>query len=243
MELSSAGGGAFRGLCRCCVGHGWRSFESAASRSRAHSTFKRRRAITTRVREFAENTHPAPRGTDDSWINAVRGDDLRALDAFTEELRKDYAAVVARLTLPYRKGPTEGVISKIKMLKRQSYNKASFPAAQENSPHRLMARTLRQLHPARNLGQRRQIETPLFRKHVARHRGCHHVGLERTFTMPSSAGRDETCFDTRSERCRVSYADAGAWRLRCRIRRPWPPGQREGQFLLAVAGLVRFAAG
>jgi len=30
------------------------------------------------------------------------------------------------LTLPYSNGPTEGVNTKIKMLKRQTYGKASF---------------------------------------------------------------------------------------------------------------------
>lgn len=83
--------------------------------------------LTTRVREFAEIL-TRRRGTDlDSWISAVRNDDLPALDAFTDGLSKDYAAVVAGLTLPYSNGPTEGVINKIKMLKRQTYGKASFP--------------------------------------------------------------------------------------------------------------------
>jgi transposase len=41
-------------------------------------------------------------------------------------LRKDYDAVVAGLTLPYSNGPTEGVITKVKLLKRQTYGKASF---------------------------------------------------------------------------------------------------------------------
>lgn len=66
------------------------------------------------------------RGTDlDSWITAVRSEDMPALHAFTDGLSKDYAAVVAGLTLPYSNGP-EGVINKIKMLKRQTYGKARF---------------------------------------------------------------------------------------------------------------------
>lgn len=58
---------------------------------------------------------------------AVRNNDLPALHAFTDGLTKDYDAVAAGLTLPYSNGPTEGVVNTIKMLKRQTYGKASFP--------------------------------------------------------------------------------------------------------------------
>ena len=41
-------------------------------------------------------------------------------------LNKDQNATVAGLTLPYSNGPTEGVNTKIKLLKRRTYGKASF---------------------------------------------------------------------------------------------------------------------
>jgi len=41
-------------------------------------------------------------------------------------LRKDLAAVVAGLSLPYSNGPAEGVNTKVKLLKRQMYSRAGF---------------------------------------------------------------------------------------------------------------------
>lgn len=83
--------------------------------------------MAIRVSEFAKLLTQR-RGTDlDTWVTDVRSDDLPALHAFADGLGKDYDAVVAGLTLPYSNGATEGVVNKIKMLKRQTYGKASFP--------------------------------------------------------------------------------------------------------------------
>lgn len=57
----------------------------------------------------------------------MRDDDLPALHAFTDGLKKDHDGVIAGLTLPYSNGTTEGVNTKVKMLKRQTFGKASFP--------------------------------------------------------------------------------------------------------------------
>ncbi|WP_416210385.1 amidohydrolase [Frankia sp. Cr1] len=42
-------------------------------------------------------------------------------------LATDHDAVVAGLALPYSNGPTEGVITKVKLIKRQMYGRAGFP--------------------------------------------------------------------------------------------------------------------
>jgi transposase len=82
--------------------------------------------LATRVRQFAELLTQR-RGADlDAWITTVRDDDLPALHAFADGLDNDHDAVVAGLTLPYSNGPTEGVNTKIKMIKRQMYGRASF---------------------------------------------------------------------------------------------------------------------
>jgi transposase len=83
-------------------------------------------ALAARVREFASLLTRRRGGDLDAWITTVRADDLSALHRFTDGLTKDYDAVVAGLTLPYSNGPTEGVVTKIKLLKRQTYGKASF---------------------------------------------------------------------------------------------------------------------
>jgi DNA-binding NarL/FixJ family response regulator len=83
-------------------------------------------AVAARVREFADLLTQRRGGDLDAWITTVRTNDLPALHRFTDGLTKDYQAVTAGLTLPYSNGPTEGVVTKIKLLKRQTYGKASF---------------------------------------------------------------------------------------------------------------------
>nr|WP_043633267.1 ISL3 family transposase [Nonomuraea candida] len=62
----------------------------------------------------------------DDWVNDVRASNLQPLRSFAEGLLIDHDAVAAGLTLPYSNGPTEGVINKIKLLKRQLYGRAGL---------------------------------------------------------------------------------------------------------------------
>jgi hypothetical protein len=66
--------------------------------------------------------------TMDAWITRVR-DDTRvpALRSFAEGLLIDHDAIAAGLALPHSNGPTEGVVNKIKYLKRQYYGRAGLP--------------------------------------------------------------------------------------------------------------------
>jgi hypothetical protein len=57
------------------------------------------------------------------WIGAVDAD-LPALRVFTSGLRRDLAAVVAGLTLPYNSGAVEGTVNRIKQLKAAMYGRA-----------------------------------------------------------------------------------------------------------------------
>jgi len=59
-------------------------------------------------------------------MNAAEASDLPALHAFVRGLRRDLAAVVAGLSMPYSNGPIEGANTKIKLLKRQMYGRAGF---------------------------------------------------------------------------------------------------------------------
>lgn len=64
----------------------------------------------------------------DSWIEQVRaGPKVPALRSFAEGLLIDHDAVAAALAMPYSNGATEGVVNKIKFLKRQMYGRASLP--------------------------------------------------------------------------------------------------------------------
>jgi transposase len=62
----------------------------------------------------------------DEWIAAVETDDLPELHSFTNGLKRDRAAVVNGLTLPYSSGPVEGAVNRIKAVKRQMYGRAKF---------------------------------------------------------------------------------------------------------------------
>ena len=57
------------------------------------------------------------------WIGAVDAD-LPTLRSFTAGLRRDLAAVVAGLTLPYNSGAVEGTVNRIKQLKAATYGRA-----------------------------------------------------------------------------------------------------------------------
>jgi transposase len=82
--------------------------------------------LAGRVREFAAILTQR-RGQDlTAWIARTRLDALPGFNSYLNGLDKDRDATVAGLTLPYSNGPTEGVNTKVKLLKRQTYGKASF---------------------------------------------------------------------------------------------------------------------
>ncbi|MGY4103955.1 ISL3 family transposase [Nocardia sp. R16R-3T] len=83
-------------------------------------------ALADVVREFAQ-LMTERRGTDiDAWIKQVREAGLVELEPFLTGLDQDHDAVVAGLTLPFSSGPTEGVNTKTKLIKRQMYGRAGF---------------------------------------------------------------------------------------------------------------------
>jgi transposase len=63
----------------------------------------------------------------DAWLAAADDSGLPQLQSFAAGIRRDHAAVLAGLTLPYSSGKVEGTVNKIKMLKRQTYGRAGFP--------------------------------------------------------------------------------------------------------------------
>jgi len=63
----------------------------------------------------------------DGWLTAAETSGIPQLQSFTAGIRRDQHAVTAGLTQPYSSGKVEGTVNKIKMLKRQTYGRASFP--------------------------------------------------------------------------------------------------------------------
>jgi transposase len=62
----------------------------------------------------------------DNWLDAADASTLGPLKSFAAGIRRDHDAVLSGLTLTWNSGKVEGTVNKIKMLKRQTYGRASF---------------------------------------------------------------------------------------------------------------------
>jgi transposase len=62
----------------------------------------------------------------DDWITAVEADDQPDLHPFARGIKHDHQAVLNGLTMPWSSGVVEGNVNRLKMLKRQTYGRASF---------------------------------------------------------------------------------------------------------------------
>lgn len=62
----------------------------------------------------------------EDWIKRARGCHIPELVTFGDGLKRDQAAVVASLELPYSQGVAEGHVNRLKLIKRTMYGRASF---------------------------------------------------------------------------------------------------------------------
>jgi transposase len=62
----------------------------------------------------------------DSWLNDAKGSGLPTFVALANGIDGDRAAVDAGLRLPWSNGPTEGHITRLKLIKRQGYGRAKL---------------------------------------------------------------------------------------------------------------------
>jgi transposase len=85
-------------------------------------------ALAGHVASFAEMMTGRTGDRDlETWLAAVEADDGQPeLRSFATGIRHDQQAVTNGLTLPYSSGKVEGAVTKIKMLKRQMYGRATF---------------------------------------------------------------------------------------------------------------------
>ena len=60
----------------------------------------------------------------ESWASQAETSPVSELRGFSNGLRKDWAAVTAGLTVSYSSGAVEGHVNRIKMIKRQMYERA-----------------------------------------------------------------------------------------------------------------------
>jgi transposase len=63
----------------------------------------------------------------DNWLDEAEASLLPEFKSFAAGVRKDKAAVLAGLTLPWSNGPTEGHVNRLKLLKRSMYGRAKLP--------------------------------------------------------------------------------------------------------------------
>ena len=61
-----------------------------------------------------------------AWLADARTSGIRALETFAAGLEQDGAAIRAALTTPWSSGQAEGQITRLKLIKRQMYGRASF---------------------------------------------------------------------------------------------------------------------
>jgi transposase len=80
--------------------------------------------VTAFARMLVERTGSRENLT--AWMAAVDADELPHLHSFTNGLRRDLDAVINGLTLPHNSGPVEGIVNKIKTIKRQMFGRANF---------------------------------------------------------------------------------------------------------------------
>src|SRR4051812_29294298 len=61
-----------------------------------------------------------------TWLADARRSGVRAVETFAAGLEQDGAAIRAALTTPWSSGQAEGQITRLKLIKRQMYGRASF---------------------------------------------------------------------------------------------------------------------
>lgn len=72
----------------------------------------------------------------EQWLTMAEASHLPEFEAFAAGVRQDQAAVLAGLTLAWNNGPTEGHVTRLKLLKRSMYGRAKFDLLRLRVLHR-----------------------------------------------------------------------------------------------------------
>ena len=86
----------------------------------------------------------------DTWLQQATTSSLAAFRSLAKSFQRDYAAVKAGLTLPWSRGPVEGHINRLKMLKRQMFGRARLDLLRRRfvrPPHKRQAQEPSQMVP------------------------------------------------------------------------------------------------
>ncbi len=88
------------------------------------------------AREFGRLLRQRDAAAFDPWLARVEGSDIAEFKSAAKSLRQDYAAGTAALREPYSNGPTEGNVTRLKLLKRQMYGRAKPDLLRQRVLHR-----------------------------------------------------------------------------------------------------------
>jgi transposase len=108
--------------------------EELATFCQASAVLKRAYGL---VQEFLTMVHKREGHCLDAWLEKIRQSDLAELQSFACGVEKVKAAVRAGLTWPVNNGMVEGVVTKLKLIKRQMYGKAGFALLRQRVLHAL----------------------------------------------------------------------------------------------------------
>lgn len=97
--------------------------EDLATFCQANPALKRAYSL---IQDFLNMVHKPEGERLDAWLTTVAESDLLELQSFASGIEKDKVAVRAGLTWPLNNGMVEGFVTKLKLIKRQTYGKAGF---------------------------------------------------------------------------------------------------------------------
>jgi transposase len=82
--------------------------------------------VVSLIHEFMDLMHKKQATSVSSWLERVQKSESRELRWFARSLRREQAALEAAISLPWSNSPVEGIVNKIKLIKRQMYGRTSF---------------------------------------------------------------------------------------------------------------------
>lgn len=88
------------------------------------------------TQDFVRLLHERHGAALEAWMEEVAQQGTPHLQAFAAGLRQDWAAVQAGLTLSWNNGRSEGLVNKLKMIKRQMFGRAGFTLLRQRVLHR-----------------------------------------------------------------------------------------------------------
>jgi transposase len=89
------------------------------------------------VQQFTQMLHTRTGEHLDAWLEQVESSKLPELQSFASGIEKDKDAVRNGLTWSINNGMVEGHVTKLKLIKRQGYGRASFPLLRKRVLHAL----------------------------------------------------------------------------------------------------------